>query len=432
MLAWRVMVVRPRLPLALLAILQLCCGRETPVASSPAVPPPAPVVTSAPSTQSAAPEAKPTPPLPSAAASAPAPPSAPPSAPPRPPHISGEIAALSGAAPFDVRLTTAEGALTLRGVDGRSLDWRVGDRVTIAGQEGTGGVVDCRDATRCSVGLESGGDVVLRGADVHAGLRVLAALGAQALAVGPSRTAWLELRATSDDVMLRSLATATGLGLKAYKGLSLLAPPDVIAKLSVRRVQSKTYTVDMEVAQAEIGGAMDLFSFMLHTPMRGERHGNVSIFARNADAADLLDAMFALCGITAVKKGRALELDQRGETCRREAVQPWRCPEQRFPPQSAVQERLSCLEPTTLQVLGIALRADKRPVALLGQGPVRGDEIAVREGDFIAPPVKQKTDSGELHVYWRVETIQRDAVTLLLSDPPSNFPEQRATLPFAP
>ena len=333
--------------------------------------------------------------------------------------------------PAAVVIAGPAGEVVVRGVDGPSLDWRVGDTVVVDGPEPEAGSVDCTDATRCSVGLRSGGDVVLADVDAHAVAGLAGRLGLRSMVVGRSRRASLEVRATSKDVLARSLAAAFGLGLKRYKSLVLLARPAVLATAKPRRVAVPGRTVDLDLRGAHLQDLMRLFSDIAQVPTSGDLLGEVTVVARGVDSGEPLDAMFGLCGVDFTRAGPALELSQSGGACSEAPLPERRCPRTEARPTRAVHAGLACIELSKLEVKALAFprTPGAGPFAMIGQGAPRGDELVLSSGDFLSHSELRETEGGTYELSWRVSAIGRDGVDLVLEDPGlPHVPPKRARL----
>lgn len=382
--------MRTQLRTLLVALLVAGCGKPSKPETSAAAPPAASVAP--PAVSSAAPV-------------------------PEPPRLGGRVVRIEPGKEPEVVLSAPSGELRLRGVDGKALAWKPGDEVVVDGPKPEAGTIDCSDAARCSVGLRTGGDVVLRDIDAHSAIPLMARLGADVMLVGPSRRASaLEVRAPSTDALVRSLAAAFGLGVRRHRKLALLARPDTLATLKLRRVPVPSHRVDLELVGAELANVTHLFSEIARTPLTGELRGELSVAARDLDSGAALDACLALCGVDFERKGRGLALHQTGAACTEHSVPEPRCPRSEARPTTAVDVRLACVAPSRLRVLALAFPPGRDPVVVLGEGAPRGDELALRKGAFLGQSELVKTASGTVQINWQVAEITRERVELVLAD----------------
>lgn len=398
----------------------LSCNREPPPTAPPSATPVAPstpwVPTAAPSASAALSDAGADATLPRARPKRPT------------PELAGKVVRFEGGKSPSVAVASTAGEVSLRGVDGKALDWRVGDEIVVHGPKPAGGAVDCTEPERCSIGLGSGGDVALFGSDAHAALRLLGRFGQNAMLTGRGHEAWVELRATNKDVLARSFAAAFGLGTKRYKSLALFAPPAFLAALSVPHVPVPGRKVDLDLSGASLQNLNGLFADISRASLSGELRGEVSTIARNVDSGEALDALYALCGIQFARKGPGIALTQTGTACTDRVAPPRHCPPPSSPPLLAVESLLACVDVNELEVKALAFPPgpDSEPIALLGQGPSRGDEMPVRRGIYLAQ--SEKGERYELH--WMVQAIRRDGVDLVLEDPSNaSIVPKRLTLP---
>lgn len=351
-----------------------------------------------------------------------------PARPTRPtPEVAGKVLRLEpGKLPLVV-VATQSGEVVLRGVDGNALDWRVGDEIAVHGSKPADGAVDCTEPERCSVGLRSGGDVALFGSDAHAALRLLGHFGQNAMLAGRGHEAWIELRATNKTVLARSFAAAFGLGHKPHKSFALFAPPAFLSALKVAHVPAPSRKVDLDLSGASLSNLNRLFADVARVSLSGELRGELSMIGRNVDSGEALDAMYALCGIEFARKGPEISLKQTGTACTDRVSPPRHCPPPATPAERAVESLLACVDVKKLEVKALAFPPgpNAEPVALLGEGPSRGDEMPVRKGSFLA----QSERRGDRELNWKVQDIRRDGVDLVLEDPAdSSIAPKRLTL----
>jgi hypothetical protein len=251
---------------------------------------------------------------------------------------------------------------------------------------------------------------------------------------GPSRRASVELRATSDDLLIRSFAAATGLGFKRYRNLILFAQPKILSEAKLRRVVAKSRRADIQLVHAELSGFAKFLGDVLKVSVAGTVDGEVSASARDIDAADILDAAFGLCAVQYKKNRGALELLSTGLACRQRSPER-RCPRREGPPAArAVNESLRCIGPEHLRALAVAIPKEGRPIALLGEGDPTGDEIAAFEGDFLGQSEKVSTPKGDYEVNWRISHIAHAEVELYFGVDPNvgiDVKERRIRIPVA-
>lgn len=376
---------------------------------------PAPVQSASPAT-SAAPTASEQSSTPAPTLAADAPNVAPPEA---KPVLSGRISRFEAGKAPSVVISGVEGEFVVRGVDGPKLDWRVGDEIVVDGPKPEAGAVDCTEPARCSLGLRTGGDVVLADVDAHAAAPLVARMGRSLVVVGASRRARLELRATNADVLARSAGAAFGLGVDRYKSLTFLAPPALIAA-KIAHVPAPSRKADLELRRAPIRRLVQLFADVAEVPMLGELTGRVSVVAPDVASGEVLDAVFGLCGVSAKREGKAFALTQQGNAC--ELALPERhCPQRTagLVPSRPFNSELECIDLKALEVTGLGFShgASARAYALLGQGEPRGDEMVVWEGKVIDHSELIETDAGNYEINWRVSKIERTGVELTLADP---------------
>lgn len=409
----------------LLCLLAVSCSREP----SPTAPPSAsPAAASTPWVPSPAPSSAPVA-VADAAVDA-APPLKPPERPT--PALEGRVTRLQPGAKPVVAVDTSSGEVLLRGVDGKGLGWKAGDTVVVHGPAPESGAVDCTEAPRCSVGLKSGGDLALYGVDAHSALELLASFRQNGMVAGRTRTAWLELRATNADVLSRSFAAAFGLGFRRHKSLVLYADPSVLERLKVRHVPVASRKVDLELAGASLQNLTRMLSDVSRASLVGELGGEISVLARNVDSSEPLDAMLALCGIGFERRGPEIVLTQTGRECAGSVSAERHCPPRQGPPLRVLHSQLACIDVKQLELKGLAFPTSTEgpAVALLGAGPPRGDEMAVREGDFLAQSELADRGGAQVEVNWKIADIRREGVDLVLEDPANpSFAPKRVSIP---
>jgi len=348
--------------------------------------------------------------------------------------ITGRLVRLVAGKEPAVVISVDAGELSVRGVDGKVLGWAEGDEIRVDGPKPENGSIDCTDPTQCSIGLASGGDLILRDVDAHSALALIGSLVPKLVLVGPSRRASVELRYASENALIRAFARAVGLGVKPYRGLILLARPKLLeATRPVRIVQSNP-KIDLSLVGAELYKVNRLMADVSKRRMNGIVDGQISFAVRSVESADVIDAYFALCGVSAKTIGNSLELLQTGKACSEYVVPEPRCMKQRamIPPlQKSVIDRLSCVAPGELRILASSFVKGLEPTVVLGSGAPRGDEMTLRKGDlFGAPEYRQRADT-KLELYWRVSHIRRESVELELSDPAEPSSEdKRLVIPF--
>lgn len=329
---------------------------------------------------------------------------------------------------------TVDGEKTLlSGVDGASLGWRIGDEVVVEGvsPRAPDRTLDCTDASRCSVGLKSGGDVLLRSVDGHVAAQLLPSFGVNVTLGGETRIASLELRATTPDVFARAFAAAFGLGMRRHRRITLLAPPSHLAAIKLVRVPHKSHGIDLRLVGAELNDLARLFGDVGRTTMSGTLTGRVTLAAREVASADALDAWFALCGVEARPTGVSkLELTQSGGVCGLPAFPPPRC----RPPEALDRTRdligtLHCVPPDQLRVMAVVDSASHTRSAILGVGDPRGNTILVWEGAYLAQSEVVHTDGGDVEINWKVDKIGKAGVELVWDGAYAGVPAKRLSVP---
>jgi hypothetical protein len=335
----------------------------------------------------------------------------------------GRIVRFDTGTPPTLVLGTATGELRVLGIDGRTLEWQPGDEVVVDGPEAAAQTIDCTEPARCSVGLRSGGDLVLRDIDAHSAVQLLFELHINILVAGPSRRATLEIRNASRSALAHALGAAFGLGVYIERDLIVLAPPAALDTPRRLRRTPKSRRVDLNLRRADVDRVTRMLADVSKLSVKGEVAGDVSIAARNLTARAVMDAYFATCGVQATARGAQLTLTQSANPCVHEPLLEWRCPQSATPPLRAVKENLWCIDPARLRVLALAFPAGQPAQAVLGEGAPRGDEIAAQAGDFIGRPQRRATEQGEIEAYWRIASIDRQHVELVLEA--EGYPEPR-------
>jgi len=348
-------------------------------------------------------------------------------------QVAGRVLEIARGESPSVRIAAERGDVLIKGVDGEIFGWRRGDRILVDADKRGADVIDCSDASNCSLGLEAGGDIVFSDVDAAAASRLMGMLKLRVVVAGPSRRASVEIRAGGEELLIRSFAAATGLGFKRHRGLVLFAPPKLLAEMKIKRVIGKSRRVDLQLVHAELGGFMKLLGDVAKTPVSGAIDGEISVAAREIDSADVLDVAVGLCGIQTKKSRSGLELLGSGTACKQRAAEP-RCPRREGTQARAVHDSLRCIAPEKLRALAVATPKAGRAVALLGEGEPVGDEIAVVEGDYLGQSEKVSTAKGDYEINWRVSHIAHDHVELYLGVDPNvgiDVKERRIRIPVA-
>ncbi|MEZ4222033.1 MAG: hypothetical protein R3B13_13955 [Polyangiaceae bacterium] len=317
------------------------------------------------------------------------------------------------------------GRLEIQGVNPSALGLAEGERIVVAAADVGSDRIDCSDPSRCSIGLESGGDVALFDVDAHQVAELFArAFRSGLLATGASHSARVQVRAKDADSAFAGMAAATGMRLGKFAGLRTLTR--TAAPKTGPRLGLKGPRTDVALVNAELRDVLRFFSDVTRTPIAGMPQGRITIFAADRPSPELVEAVLATCAPGAKRDGRRVLVGEADASCGEPPPTTPRCAPSAE--HSAVRG-LPCVGVDQLRVAATFATAPGGALAMIrGDGPERS-AFVVREGDLLDQKERTKTGDGRrVEVNWKVARITKESVELEWGLPEEGIPKRTRLL----
>lgn len=339
-------------------------------------------------------------------------------------RIEGTIEAIQpephGDATGTVRLTVRPSNLAAVEVEhAPALAWAKGDSVFVSGPwiaRGDGAAIDCSRPWDCAIGLAYGGDIQIRGLDLHHAGRFYSHLfGVDVIVVGGSTAPlFFDIRAADAEGASRALAAAAGVSTRAVDAVRLFGPGDRLSAAEGAPLPLRCYPMSRDGYQVPGDEIVpQLVDKLRCRPMvRGVLEGRATLDLHRKDTATVLGLLLRLANARWNEGNDALTIVDVAAFPDIVPVQPalygttapgpWK-------------DKIRAFPIDALAVAAITVRQGAPTVAVVQPRTDQGYGWAavVDTGDELITSDDVRTeDGGASSTQWQVKTIERDKVTL--------------------